>query len=70
MRAISSFILEVGIDAESCSARFALRILESMSAMGSVSTFETSYQLDFVIPGTAPWCASSRRQIRQRPNLR
>jgi hypothetical protein len=24
----------------------------------------------FVIPGTAPWCASSRRQIRQRPNFR
>src|SRR5262245_60012928 len=31
---------------------------------------QTSYQLDFVIPGTAPWCASSRRQIRQRPNFR
>src|SRR4051794_1207722 len=29
-----------------------------------------SYQLDFVMPGIAPWCASSRRQIRQRPNLR
>ena len=26
----------------------------SMSAMGSVSTFVASYQLDFVIPGTAP----------------
>src|SRR6476619_2531444 len=38
MRAISSFILEVGIDAESCSARFAFRILESMSSIGSVST--------------------------------
>src|SRR6187399_695568 len=38
MRAISSFILEVGIDAESCSARLALRILVSMSAIGSVST--------------------------------
>ena len=30
----------------------------------------SSYQLDFVIPGTAPWCASSRRQIRHTPNLR
>src|SRR4026207_1498729 len=39
MRAISSFILEVGIEAESCSARLALRILVSMSAIGSVSTF-------------------------------
>src|SRR5262245_43988641 len=38
MRAISSFILEVGIAAESCSARFALRIRLSMSAIGSVST--------------------------------
>ena len=28
------------------------------------------YQLDFVIPGTAPWCASSRRQMRQSPNFR
>ena len=28
------------------------------------------YQLDFVMPGITPWCARSRRQIRQRPNLR
>src|SRR6188508_293886 len=38
MRAISSFMREVGIDADSCSARFALRMRVSMSAMGSVST--------------------------------
>src|SRR5204862_7468438 len=31
---------------------------------------EHCYQLDFVMPGMTPWCASSRRQIRQRPNLR
>ena len=30
----------------------------------------SSYQLDFVMPGIDPWCARSRRQIRQRPNLR
>src|SRR4026207_1508125 len=59
MRALSSFILEVGIEAESCSARLALRILVSMSAIGSVSTF-SSYQLDFVMPGTAPWGAGPR----------
>src|SRR5262245_32136661 len=28
------------------------------------------YQLLFVMPGITPWCASSRRQIRHRPNLR
>src|SRR6266545_2258180 len=28
------------------------------------------YQLDLVMPGIWPSCASSRRQIRQRPNLR
>src|SRR5215207_8523012 len=28
-----------------------------------------SYQLDFVMPGMAPWWASSRRQILQRPNF-
>ena len=28
-----------------------------------------SYQLDLVMPGIAPWCASSRRQIRHRPNF-
>src|SRR5215204_7798891 len=28
------------------------------------------HQLDLVMPGIWPWCARSRRQIRQRPNLR
>jgi hypothetical protein len=29
-----------------------------------------TYQEDFVIPGIKPLCASSRRQMRQIPNLR
>src|SRR5215210_2552954 len=29
-----------------------------------------SYQLDFVMPGICPLCASSRRQIRHKPNFR
>src|SRR6186997_2952494 len=36
MRAISDLRPEVGISARSCSARLALRILVSMSAIGSV----------------------------------
>src|SRR5882757_710587 len=36
-RAISTFILEVGISTFSCSALLALRMRESMSAIGSVS---------------------------------
>jgi hypothetical protein len=32
--------------------------------------FLRPYQLDFVIPGIAPSCASSRRQIRQTPKRR
>jgi hypothetical protein len=28
------------------------------------------YQLDFVIPGSSPRCAMSRKQTRHRPNLR
>src|SRR5207237_6553792 len=26
------------------------------------------HQLDLVMPGMTPWCARSRRQMRQRPN--
>src|SRR5678815_3560359 len=36
-RAISSFMREVGMETESCIARFALRMRLSMSAIGSVS---------------------------------
>src|SRR5262249_33678180 len=39
MRAISSFMREVGMEAEAGSARLALRTRVSMSAIGSVSTF-------------------------------
>src|SRR5215210_3823223 len=59
---------EVGISAVSCIALLALRIRVSMSAIGSVSIV-VSYQLLLVMPGSAPLCASSRRQIRQRPNF-
>src|SRR5581483_6908088 len=80
-RAMSSFSLEVGIVAVSCSALLALRILVSMSAMGSVSIsapfyswkmrsiFHDFYQELFVMPGITPWWARSRRQMRQSPNF-
>src|SRR5213080_1954134 len=45
MRAISTFSLEVGISALSCSALLALRMRVSMSATGSVST------VLFLLPG-------------------
>src|SRR5438067_2444321 len=45
MRAISTFSLEVGISARSCSALLALRMRVSMSATGSVST------VFFLLPG-------------------
>jgi hypothetical protein len=45
-----------------------LRIRVRKSAMGSVMLMAT-YQLDFVMPGMNPWCASSRRQRRQSPNF-
>ena len=70
MRAISSFMREVGISALSCIALFALRIRVSMSATGSVSIASPPTSELFVMPGMTPWWASSRRQIRQRPNLR
>src|SRR2546428_1995566 len=35
-----------------------------------ISDHRSPHQLLFVMPRTAPWCASSRRQIRQTPNLR
>src|SRR5256885_7174346 len=31
---------------------------------------EHHHQLDLVMPGMTPWCARSRKQMRQRPNLR
>src|SRR5215204_2444237 len=43
MRAISLFSRELGISALSCNARFALRILVSMSAIGSVCNATRPY---------------------------
>jgi hypothetical protein len=40
------------------------------SSMENAQHLSSSYQLDFVMPGIEPSCASSRRQILQRPNLR
>src|SRR3954451_3039176 len=45
------------------------RIRVRKSAMGSVIDM-SDYQLDFVMPGMKPLCASSRRHTRHRPNLR
>src|SRR5438128_1578458 len=44
----------------------------SMSAMGSVIVTLTTppHQLAFVTPGISPACTSSRKQMRQSPNLR
>src|SRR4051794_41963100 len=55
----------------SCAALMALRIRVRKSAMGSVMDMGVMrYQLDLVMPGMNPLWASSRRQIRQMPNLR
>src|SRR3954454_3140408 len=45
------------------------RIRVRKSAMGSVIDM-CDYQLDFVMPGMKPLCASWRRHRRQMPNLR
>src|ERR671916_812026 len=57
------------LDVEMIAVPMPPRMRVSMSAIGSVN-IRGAYQLDFVIPGIAPWWASSRRQIRQRPNFR
>ena len=41
----------------------------SMMIRSSVSSIQP-YQLDFTTPGSLPWEAISRKQIRQIPNLR
>src|ERR1700689_1118897 len=64
-----SFSLEPGIFTVSNMAALALRTGGSMSARGSV-IFMAAYQLAFVTPGTSPACTMTRRQMRQRPNLR
>src|SRR3954453_24269093 len=62
------------MSAVSWAAWIALRIRVRKSAMGSVMDMGLRalerYQLDLVIPGMNPLWASSRRQIRQMPNLR
>jgi hypothetical protein len=60
---------EVGIETESCIARFALRMRLSMSAIGSVSIARL-LPTGLGHPGIAPSCARSRRQIRQSLYLR
>src|SRR5438477_3864532 len=58
---------EAGMSTFSCSARLALRIRVSMSAMGSL---RMAYQLAFTMPGTSPLSASSRKHSRHISNFR
>ena len=67
---ISSLSLEAGMSTFSNFARLALRILVSMSAMGSDSSSLSPYQLDLVTPGILPSLASFRKQILHIWNLR
>ena len=71
MVASATFCLDAGMLTSSCIATLALRMRVSMSAIGSVIIVgRSSHQLDFVRPGISPACASSRRQMRHRPNFR
>ena len=45
-------------------------VADAREHVGDRIGMHARYQLDFVMPGIAPWWARSRRQIRQRPNLR
>src|SRR5262245_4503515 len=48
----------------------AVRVADPGEHVGDgIGEHRSSYQLDFVMPGIAPWCASSRRQIRHTPNF-
>src|SRR5437016_2751186 len=58
---------EAGMSTFSCSARLALRMRVSMSAMGSL---RMAYQLAFTMPGTSPLSASSRKHSRHISNFR
>src|SRR3954471_22095508 len=69
IRAISFLSRLEGISTVSCAAMMPFRIRVRKSAMGSVIDM-SDYQLDFVMPGMKPLCASSRRHRRQSPNLR
>src|SRR3954447_19709263 len=69
MRAISFLSRLEGISTVSWAAMMPFRIRVRKSAMGSVIDM-SDYQLDFVMPGMKPLCASWRRHRRQSPNLR
>src|SRR3954470_21676656 len=68
MRAISDLRPEVGISARSCSARFALRILVSMSAIGSVCTLASlparlGHARDDALVGELPQADSTETEL-------
>jgi hypothetical protein len=71
--AIANFIFEEETSTVSCFAEFALRILVSISAIGSLIVIVVppyiflSYQLAFLTPGISPLYANSLKQIRQIP---
>jgi hypothetical protein len=41
-----------------------------IDSIGCIVRHAATYQLDLITPGNFPWEASSRKQIRQIPNLR
>ena len=65
---------DTGMSTRRCSAEQALRMRVSMSATGSVMLMRRCslrpYQLALRTPGISPRSASSRKQMRQSPNLR
>ena len=61
-----SFIFETGCVTSGCATVTALRIRVSMSATGSV----IHHQDAFLTPGSSPFWASSRKQIRDIPKSR
>ena len=67
------FIFDAGTSTVSCFAVLALRILVSISAIGSLIVIvkfppsNFSYQLAFLTPGICPLYANSRKQILQIP---
>src|SRR3954452_450055 len=68
MRAISGLRPEVGISARSCSARFALRILVSMSAIGSVCMLASlparlGHARDDALVGEVPQADSTEAEL-------
>src|SRR5919106_1959490 len=70
MRAISRFVRDAGTTTSVWRARDAFRTRVSMSAIGSEMFIRSSYQLDFVTPGSSPRSARSRKQMRHSANRR